>query len=70
MAADASLAERLHPSLPYCGAEVVWAVRHEMARTAEDVLTRRTRARFLNESAANAIVPRVAELVAKELAAS
>jgi glycerol-3-phosphate dehydrogenase len=70
MAEDAALAERLHPSLPYCGAEVVWAVRHEMARTAEDVLARRTRARFLNESAAKAIAPRVAELVAKELARS
>ena len=68
MVEDAALAERLHPSLPYCGAEVVWAVRHEMARTAEDVLARRTRARFLNEAAANAMAARVAELVAGELA--
>ena len=34
----------LHPALPYCGAEVVWAARHEAARTVEDVLARRTRA--------------------------
>ena len=38
----------LHPALPYCGAEVVWAARYEMARTVEDVLARRTRALFLN----------------------
>lgn len=66
MAADGTLAERLHPALPYCGAEVVWAVRHEMARTAEDVLARRLRARFLNAAAADGIAPRVAELVARE----
>lgn len=67
-AEDATLAEVLHPSLPYTAAEVVWAVRHEMARTAKDVLARRLRARFLNERAADAIAPRVAELVAKQLA--
>jgi glycerol-3-phosphate dehydrogenase len=65
--ADASLGERLHPALPYCGAEVVWAVRAEMACTVEDVLARRTRALFLNARAAVAMAPRVAELMEKEL---
>ncbi|HKA54807.1 MAG TPA: glycerol-3-phosphate dehydrogenase/oxidase [Candidatus Binatia bacterium] len=65
--ADASLAEPLHPALPYCGAEVIWAARSEMARTVEDVLARRTRALFLNAKAAIAMAPRVAELMAKEL---
>ncbi len=37
-----------YPALPYTGAEVVWAVRAEMAQTVEDVLARRTRALFLN----------------------
>ena len=64
--ADASLGKPLHPALPYCGAEVVWAVREEMARTVEDVLARRTRALFLNARAAIAMAPRVAELMAKE----
>jgi glycerol-3-phosphate dehydrogenase len=64
--ADRSLAAPLHPALPYCGAEVVWAVREEMARTVEDVLARRTRALFLNARAAIAMAPRVAELIAKE----
>jgi len=57
----------MHPDLPYVGAEVVWATRHEMARTVEDVLARRTRALFLNARAAMAMAPRVAEIMAREL---
>jgi glycerol-3-phosphate dehydrogenase len=68
MDADPSLAEPLHNALPYCGAEVVWAVREEMARTVEDVLARRTRALFLNARAAIAMAPRVASFMARELA--
>jgi len=49
---DANLGEPMHPALPYCAAEVVWAVREEMARSVEDVLARRTRALFLNARAA------------------
>ena len=64
---DPSLGEPLHASLPYTGAEVVWATRMEMARTVEDVLARRTRALFLNSKAALEMVPRVAALMAREL---
>ena len=59
--------EPLDSRLPYTGAEVIWAVRHEMARTVEDVLARRTRALFLNARAAIRMAPRVAELMAREL---
>ena len=61
------LNERLHPDLPYLGAEVIWAARSEMARTVEDVLARRTRALFLNARAALAMAPRVAALLTAEL---
>ena len=64
---DPSLADRLHPALPYRAAEVVWAARAEMARTVEDVLSRRTRALVLNAAAAVAAAPRVADLLAREL---
>jgi glycerol-3-phosphate dehydrogenase len=67
IAADPGLAEPLHTALPYIGAEAVWAVRHEMARTLEDVLARRTRALFLNARAAIAMAPSVARLMAREL---
>ena len=68
MRATPSLAAPLHPALPYCGAEVVWAVRHEMARTVEDVLARRTRALFLNAGAAEVMAPAVARLMARNSA--
>jgi glycerol-3-phosphate dehydrogenase len=67
MRATPSLAAPLHAALPYTGAEVVWATRHEMARTVEDVLARRTRALFLNARAAVAMAPEVARLMAGEL---
>jgi glycerol-3-phosphate dehydrogenase len=64
--ADPKLGEKLHPALPYIDAEVVWAVRHEMARTIEDVLARRTRALFLNAKAALEVVGHIADLMASE----
>jgi glycerol-3-phosphate dehydrogenase len=64
---DPGLGEPLHPALPTCGAEVVWATRVEMARRVEDVLARRTRALFLNAQAAVDMAPAVAALMAKEL---
>jgi glycerol-3-phosphate dehydrogenase len=66
-AATPALAVQLHPALPYIAAEVVWAAREEMARTAEDVLARRTRALFLNANAAIAMAEPVAKLLAVEL---
>lgn len=44
--------------------QIVWAVEHEMARTVEDVLARRTRALFLDAGEAERIAPRVAGLMA------
>ena len=67
LAKESGLEQRLHPALPYCGGEVVWAVREEMARTVDDVLSRRTRALFLNARAAIAIAPAVARLMASEM---
>jgi glycerol-3-phosphate dehydrogenase len=61
------LAERLHAALPYRASEVVWAARHEMARTVEDVLARRLRALLLDARASVETAPRVAELLAEEL---
>jgi glycerol-3-phosphate dehydrogenase len=62
-----SLAEPLDPRLPVTGAQVVWAVRHEMARAVEDVLARRTRALLLDARASVEIAPQVAKLMARAL---
>jgi glycerol-3-phosphate dehydrogenase len=67
MRAEPALSEQLDAALRYTGAEVLWGVRHEMARTVEDVLARRTRALFLNARAAMRMAPRVAGLMAQEL---
>jgi glycerol-3-phosphate dehydrogenase len=66
-AGDERLAQRLHPALPYIAAEVIWGVREEMARTLDDMLSRRTRALFLNARAAIEMAPAVAALMAAEL---
>lgn len=57
----------LHPKLPYRGVDVLWAVRHEMARTLEDVLSRRMRALVLDARAALEMADRVLDLMAEEL---
>jgi glycerol-3-phosphate dehydrogenase len=67
MRAEPRLAAPLHADLPYTAAEVVWATRHEMARTVEDLLARRLRALFLNARAAAAMAPAVARLMGEEL---
>jgi glycerol-3-phosphate dehydrogenase len=59
--------DRLHPLLPYLTAEAEWAIDHEMARTIEDVLGRRTRALLLDSKAAVEAAPRVARLLAEKL---
>jgi glycerol-3-phosphate dehydrogenase len=53
--------------LPYLGAEVVFAVRAEMAQTVEDVLARRTRAVLEDARDAAAAADAVARLMAPEL---
>jgi glycerol-3-phosphate dehydrogenase len=62
-----ALGKQLDPALPSIAAEVVWAVREEMARRLEDVLARRTRALFLDARAALRMAPEVAALMAEEL---
>src|SRR5205085_606892 len=57
----------LVPGLPYLRAEAVYAARHEMACTLDDVLSRRTRARLLARDASAAAAADVAALIAPEL---
>jgi glycerol-3-phosphate dehydrogenase len=57
----------VHPALPLLRGEVVWAARHEMARTVDDVLARRSRSLLFDARAAVEAAPAVAELLAREL---
>jgi glycerol-3-phosphate dehydrogenase len=64
---EPELESLIHPELEFSRAEVVWHVRHEMARTVEDVLARRTRALLLNARAAMEAASVVAKTLAREL---
>jgi len=61
------LDESISDSLKVIRAQVVWAVRNEMARTVEDVLARRTRCQLLDAKESMRMAPVVAEIIAKEL---
>ena len=67
VAFDASLGEPMVAGLPYLRAEAVYAARHEMATTLDDVLARRTRAHLLDRSATRAAAADVAALLQAEL---
>ncbi|MEM8598561.1 MAG: glycerol-3-phosphate dehydrogenase/oxidase [Bacteroidota bacterium] len=64
---EASLGAPLHQRRRTIAAQVVWAARREMARTVEDVLSRRTRELLLDAQASMEMAPTVAALLAKEL---
>lgn len=64
---EPGMAEKLDPALPYSVAQVVYAVREEMARTVEDVLSRRMRLLLLDADAARRAAPKVAAVIAAEL---
>jgi glycerol-3-phosphate dehydrogenase len=66
-ASDPETAKHLDPALAFTRAEVIFAARFEMARTVEDVLSRRMRALLLDARAAQRSAPIVAELLAAEL---
>lgn len=59
--------EWLSEELKIHRSQVIWAVEHEMARTVEDVLSRRTRALLLNARESRRIASEVASIIAKIL---
>lgn len=58
---------KIHPDYVYLKAEIIWMVRQEMARTIEDVLSRRMRLLFLDARLALVLAPAVAGIMAEEL---
>lgn len=59
--------EKISPLYPFVDGEIRYAVRHEYAQTAVDVLARRTRLAFLNAQAALEAAPKVIDIMAGEL---
>lgn len=68
IAAEPALAATLSDETDIISAQVVWAVRNEMARTVEDFLARRTRVLFTDAKLAIKLAPEVAQIMMKELA--
>ncbi|TID13710.1 Tethering factor for nuclear proteasome sts1 [Venturia nashicola] len=59
--------KRISPLYPFVDGEIRYAVRHEYAERAVDVLARRTRLAFLNAQAALEALPMVIDLMGEEL---
>ena len=64
---EPALGEVLVPGLPYRKVEAVFAARYEMARSVDDVLSRRTRARLLGRDDSIRAAESVAALIAEDL---
>ncbi|HEY5367597.1 MAG TPA: glycerol-3-phosphate dehydrogenase/oxidase [Hanamia sp.] len=64
---DKSWENSLNDNTSITEAQVIWAVRNEMARTVEDVLARRIRVLFIDARQASNLAPKVAEIMMKEL---
>ncbi|MEZ5387181.1 MAG: glycerol-3-phosphate dehydrogenase/oxidase [Prosthecobacter sp.] len=67
MKKEPAWAGKVHTKLDLTCAEVVFHVRHEMARTVGDVLARRSRSLLFDAQASMGAAPRVAALMAPEL---
>lgn len=70
IAEDPALGEPIIDGSPYVRAEVVYAARCEMARSVDDVLSRRTRMRLFARDLSVCAAPVVAELLGRELGLS
>ncbi|MBL7686008.1 MAG: FAD-dependent oxidoreductase [Deltaproteobacteria bacterium] len=64
--AQEGYAKRLHERHPHIEAEILYALRYEMAQTVTDVLARRVRLYFLDQNAARLALPRVLQLMSQE----
>lgn len=67
IAENPKLNSKLHPDFPYNKAEVIWAIKNEMAETVEDILSRRLRVLFIDAKAAMEMSKTVAAILAKAL---
>jgi glycerol-3-phosphate dehydrogenase len=67
LAKQNGLGESISASLRVINAQVVWAVKYEMARTVEDFLARRTRCQLLDARESIKMAPQVAKIMAEEL---
>lgn len=59
--------EKIHPKHPYTVAQIIWAIREEMAQNVDDVLSRRVRLLYCDARASIDCAEKVAKIMAKEM---
>ena len=64
---EPALSNLIHPKYLFVKAEIIYAIRYQMAMTLEDILARRIRLLFLDARVAIEAAPIVANIMAKEL---
>lgn len=67
LSSPSDTAARLSPSMPFVDGEILYGILHEYAQTATDILARRTRLAFLEVNTALEALPRIVDIMAKEL---
>lgn len=64
---DSASEKTLHPNLEITETDIVWFIKNEMARTVEDILSRRTRSLILDATASVEVAPEITRIMANEL---
>lgn len=67
LAKEDGMGDFISNSLKVIKAQVIWAVKHEMARTVEDFLARRTRCQLLDARESIKMAPQVAAIMATQI---
>jgi glycerol-3-phosphate dehydrogenase len=57
----------IHENFNFIKAEIIYAIRHQMAMSLEDVLARRIRLLYFNAKVAIQVAPEVARIMSKEM---
>jgi glycerol-3-phosphate dehydrogenase len=57
----------IHENFDFIKAEIIYAIRHQMAMSLEDVLARRIRLLYFNAKVAIQVAPEVARIMSKEM---
>jgi glycerol-3-phosphate dehydrogenase len=57
----------IHEKFDFIKAEIIYAIRHQMAMSLEDILARRIRILYLDAKVAIQVAPEVASIMSKEM---
>jgi len=64
---DPEMKQLIHEKFDFIKAEIIYAIRHQMAMSLEDILARRIRILYLDAKVAIQVAPEVASIMSKEM---